>query len=131
MDKSKVSFDWMLGSWQRSNDKVGQKTYESWSKLTDTLYLGLGYTLKEQDTIWREHVRFFKKDTSWYFSVKGKGDTLSTDFMLSKITTQSFVCENPNNEFPKMISYNLKGDSLFAKITGGGPDVEFKFGKER
>lgn len=129
--KTTMSFDWMLGFWQRSNDKMGHQTYETWSKQNDTLYTSLGYTMQAQDTVWRENVKLFKRDTSWFFSVLGKGETESTDFMLTTITYQSFICENPNNEFPKMIMYHLKGDSLIAKISGGGPDIEFKFGKRR
>ncbi len=125
-----VSFEWMLGSWQRSNENPGKDTYEHWQKANDTLYLGLGFTMQGNDTIWRENVKLLKRDTSWIFSVTGKGDIISTDFILTDIVDQSFVCENPNNEFPKMILYKLKGDSLFAKISGGGADIEFKFGKD-
>ncbi len=34
------NFDWLLGDWQRSNEKAGMETYESWKKISSTEYLG-------------------------------------------------------------------------------------------
>jgi len=124
-----IHFDWLSGSWQRSNDDPGQQTYEQWAKANDSLYLGLGFTMQDKDTIWQENVKLLLKDSIWIYSVTGKGDSMSTDFVLTSTTTKSFICENPENEFPKKIEYVLEGDSLKAKISGGGPDVAFIFGK--
>lgn len=94
-------FDWLAGSWQRSNDDPGQQTYEQWKKATETLYHGLGFTMQDKDTIWQENVRLIWKDTTWVYSVLGKGDLTSTDFVLTSTTDKSFICENQKNEFPK------------------------------
>jgi hypothetical protein len=126
-----ISFDWLVGNWKRSNNDYGKQTYENWNKSNDSIYLGLGFTMQDTDTIWLENVKLMFRDSFWIYSVTAKGETISTDFVLTSKTNNSFVCENPNNEFPKMITYNIQGDSLFAIISGGGPDVEFKFGKER
>ncbi|MBK9735284.1 MAG: hypothetical protein IPO92_10085 [Saprospiraceae bacterium] len=125
-----IHFDWLAGNWQRSNEEAGQTTYEQWLKANDSLYIGMAYTMKLQDTIWRENVKLMKVDTSWVFSVIGKGETMPTDFVLTNITASTFTCENPVNEFPKKISYAIVGDSLKAMISGGGPDIAFLFGRK-
>jgi hypothetical protein len=124
-----VRFDWLNGHWQRSNDEPGQMTYEQWQKTNDSLYIGLGYTMKGQDTIWRENIKLMKADSSWVYAVTGISDTKTTDFILTHITELSFTCENQGNEFPKKIDYTLQGDSIKATISGGGPDISFLFGK--
>lgn len=39
---------------------------------------------------------------------------------MTKITDTGFISENPNHDFPKMISYELKGQQLTAIISDGG-----------
>jgi len=39
------NFDWIIGSWLRSNDKEGNITFEHWAKNSSTEYIGLGCTL--------------------------------------------------------------------------------------
>jgi hypothetical protein len=115
-----INFDWLNGHWQRSNDEAGQVTYEHWSKSNDSLYLGVGFTMKGSDTIWQENVKLFKSDTAWIFSAISNGETATTDFVLTSKSPQSFACENAANEFPKKIEYKLKG-----------PDILFSFGKKK
>ena len=59
-----------------------------------------------------------------------KGEEKPTIFKLGKITPNSFECNNDQNSFPKIISYQRSGDSLLAIISGGGPSITFKFGKQ-
>ena len=127
--KPTQNFDWLIGDWKRSDDEAGKQTYEHWQKSNDTLYQGKSYTMSAKDTIWSENVRLLKRDTTWFYAVTGRGDSFTTDFQLTSITDHSFVCENGANEFPKMIEYALVGDSLKAKISGGGPEIEFSYGK--
>ena len=42
--------DFLIGNWERINDKKGQKTYEIWN----TNFTGLGITLKNKDTVFKE-----------------------------------------------------------------------------
>lgn len=126
---SEANFSWLLGSWQRVNEKEGRQTYEHWEKDSEDLYLGMGCTLKEGDTIWKENLKLRKSGNNWNFEVKGKGETTPTIFVLTKIEKESFVCENPENEFPKVISYQKSNLGLSAIISGGGNDIAFEFKK--
>jgi hypothetical protein len=44
---SMQDFDWLIGNWVRTNDQPNRMTYENWSKVNDSVYNGLGYTMVE------------------------------------------------------------------------------------
>lgn len=48
-------------------------------------------------------------------------------FKFTTLTDSTFVCENPDHDFPKKISYTLKENRLTALLSGGGREVEFLF----
>ena len=131
VELAKHDFDWLLGKWIRVNEKDNKQTYERWKKKSDTEYIGLGYTMQNKDTIWREDVKLLKINKGWSFNVTGTGEMNSTDFKLIEIDKEKFSCENLANEFPKLIIYQIKGDSLHAKISGGDMEVVFDFVKEK
>jgi hypothetical protein len=39
------NFDWLLGKWQRTNEKQGKTTFENWEKISDSEYSGIGFTI--------------------------------------------------------------------------------------
>lgn len=123
------NFDWLFGSWIRINGQEGSSTFENWKKQNDTEYIGFGYTMQDKDTVWQEHIIFHKTDSIWSFNVTGIEGEESTNFKLTEIGEKSFTCENPENEFPKVISYSKKGEQLVAKISGNDMEVDFVFEK--
>jgi len=122
-------FSWMTGNWQRSDDKPGRTTFEQWEQASETLYLGLSYTMVDIDTVWQEKMRLVSAEIGWTLEVNGEGETIP--FRLTSIEQGSFVSENPNHDFPKMITYTLRGDSLAAVISGEGREVPFTFGLQK
>lgn len=127
--KQGEDFDWLLGNWQRINEQEGRQTFESWQKINDAEYEGLGFTLQNGDTIWQENIRLIKSDSGWNFEAIGKAETNPTIFRLTKIEKESFFSENELNEFPKKIHYYKSEDNLNATISGGGEEVLFEFKK--
>ena len=123
----KQDFDWLLGSWIRTNDQGQSKTYEAWKKQSDSQYNGFSCTIQENDTIWQESITLIKTNDTWSYNVLGMEETETTDFQLTSISNGRFVSENQANEFPKKIEYYRNGDGLFAKISGGGTEVAFDF----
>jgi hypothetical protein len=116
----------MIGNWQRGDDKPGRTTFEQWKQESETLYLGLSYTMVGGDTVWQEKMRLVATEPGWTLEVNGEGETIP--FRLTSIEKGSFISENPAHDFPKMISYALRGDSLAAVISGEGTEVPFTFG---
>lgn len=126
-DKTSHAPEWLVGSWQRTGEKEGTQTYEYWSKNKDGQFIGMGCTLKNGDTVWREDVLLFDDKDDWKFDVRGMGDTISTVFQITAMMENKFVCENQENDFPKKIEYVYDGKNINAMISGGGPDIPFYF----
>lgn len=125
--KSEVNFDWLMGNWVRTNEQPDRATFENWEKINDSTFSGESYTIKDNDTIWKETVKLSKVNNDWYFAVKGIGDTVSVDFKLISITDSSFVCENKVNEFPNIIRYEKAGEKFKAEVEGGDMKIDFEF----
>lgn len=123
------NFDWLIGAWQRTNDEQGRQTYEYWNKSHDSLYIGFSYTLQGSDTVFSEKVLLNRKKTQWSYDVVLANDSTKIPFLFTDFTDISFVCENPANDFPKKIMYQMRGDSIYATISGGGAPVDYWFGK--
>lgn len=121
---------WLVGDWERTNEKPGKATFESWTKINDQEYHGTSFTLQHTDTLWQENVILHKTGTDWYYTVSQKGETGSTPFKLTAFTSNGFVCENAENEFPKKIEYkSVDAQSFQATISGGDMQVDFTFRK--
>lgn len=121
------NFDWLIGNWERSNEKEGKQTFENWVKLNEKAYQGIGFTIKENDTIWQESIELNKVSETWNFAVKGKSDPMPTVFIVTAIEEDSFICENEENEFPKKISYSKGEKGIVAVISGGDMEILFEF----
>jgi hypothetical protein len=121
------NFDWLIGNWERINEKEGKQTYENWVKLNDGAYRGIGFTIKDNDTVWQESIWLNKASETWNFEVKGKSDPMPTVFMVTAIEEGSFICENEENEFPKKIRYSKGENGIVAAISGGDMEILFEF----
>ncbi|NLP57584.1 DUF6265 family protein [Lutibacter sp. B1] len=127
-DNTIQKFDWMLGSWVRTNEDANKSTFEYWSKKSSEEYIGLGCTVKNGDTIFKENMRIIKIDEKWSFEVTGVNEN-STVFLITDLTENGFVSENEMNEFPKKITYYLDGEVLIAKISDKDTEIPFLFKK--
>ena len=123
------NFDYLLGKWVRTNDKEGRKTYEHWRKKDKEEYIGIGFTLAKKDTVFKEHLRLIKINDVWNYEVTGVNET-PTYFKFTSQSTNQFVCENPQNEFPKQIEYQLNGTTLNAFVSAGETTLVFNFQKK-
>lgn len=130
--KSKVveiqNFDWLLGKWKRLDDPKGKQTFENWAKKSPKEYIGLGFSLSEKDTVFKENMRLIQLEGIWNLEVVGvnPGATL---FKFTDQSDLSFVCENEKNEFPKKIEYTFKNNQLEAKVSAGETVIPFTFEK--
>jgi len=124
--KEETKLDWITGSWERTNNSKGTKTYESWTKKSKEEYIGFGCTLKGNDTVFKENIRLIKLNNIWNLEVVGVNEA-PTLFKFISNTTNSFTCENKQNEFPKKISYSLDGEHLKAIISDDANEIPFLF----
>ena len=114
--------NFIIGNWIRINNKKGSVTYETWNKNLK----GLGYTLKEKDTAFKEKLSFVTLKDTLFLKVEGVNET-PTLFRITNQTDTSFVAENKNNEFPKKILYYKDGQFLKAEVSSEDFKIEFIF----
>lgn len=116
----------LIGQWKRLNDIEGNQTYETWN----TDYTGFGYTLKNQKPSFQEQLQIVTIDDQLVLQVTGvnKKPTL---FYFTHQTDTYFVCENPQNEFPKQITYLKDGDFLKAILASDDFRIDYVFEKIR
>lgn len=114
----------LVGNWVRTNDKKGSITYENWNKNLK----GLGYTIKEKDTTFKEILSIVSLKDTLFLKVEGVNEQ-ATLFKFTQQTDTSFVCENPKNEFPKKITYYLENNQLKAIVAADDFKIDFIFNR--
>ena len=118
--------DFILGNWTRLNDAEGKITYEQWN----SDFTGIGFTMQDKDTVFKEILSIVEIDGDLVYKVVGVNEE-PTLFKFTEQTKSSFRCENPDNEFPKVIEYVLEDDQLKAVISAGDDSVEFLFARSK
>ena len=121
-----AKLDFLKGDWIRTNNKQNQKTYEFW----DVNLNGLGFTLQNKDTIFKEEMAIITKNDSLFLKVSGV-NKLPTFFAFTQQTDSSFVCENPKNEFPKKIVYYKEKNLLKAEVSNTNYNITFVFKRKK
>ncbi|MBF4983978.1 hypothetical protein FNJ87_06400 [Nonlabens mediterrranea] len=127
--------NWLQGKWQRVDDQLGRSTFENWRMQIDGTYLGHGFTLAENDTVFEEKLaikplnKLVKNDNRWVFQVTSVNES-STIFMIKESTNNSFTAVNLENEFPTHIRYTFINDSLKAVVYNDKKSINFTFKKK-
>ncbi len=110
---------WIIGTWENKTKKGA--IYETWGKINDNEFAGKSYIVKEKDTVVFESIRLVnEKDGVYYIpNVKNQNNDLPVRFAAKTISETELIFENPQHDFPQIISYTKIGtDSLVAKISG-------------
>lgn len=118
--------EWLIGTWENKTSKGN--VYETWNKKSETEFEGKSYILKEKDTIVFENIRLVQEQDGLYYipTVKTQNENLPVRFAPKTISETQLVFENPQHDFPQIISYTkINSDSLIAEIS------ETKNGQER
>ncbi|WBX71865.1 DUF6265 family protein [Tenacibaculum retecalamus] len=114
--------NWLVGKWERVNEKPDKSTFDFWNKdLT-----AIGFTLKNSDTIFKEIMSIVTIKDTLHLKVEGVNEK-PTLFKFTQQTDTSFVCENQKNEFPKKIHYFLDKQQLKCKISNEEFSIDFVF----
>lgn len=119
--------DWLVGTWNRTNAKPGRSGVEQWKQTQSLELRGIGVNLQGTDTTFVEKLRIIIKDNSIVYVADVPENQKPVYFKLTEITENSFVCENPEHDFPKKISYQLEGNKLKAQISGDGKAIDYFF----
>lgn len=121
---------WLVGNWERINSEHPYKTYETWFLNNEKNLIGLGLTMKEKDTVFKEELSIISVNDSLYLQVIGVNEN-PTLFKFTQQTDSSFICENKLNDFPSKINYFLKNKKLNAIISNKETKIEFVFERQK
>lgn len=122
--------NWLEGKWIRTNSKAGQSGFELWSRVSSNELSGRGVTLKGTDTLFVEKLRIVVRDGNLHYVADVPENKMPVYFPFVELKKNSFVCENPDHDFPKRISYSLEGTTLKATISGDGKSIHYLFEKK-
>lgn len=128
-DDSKAEFEklyWLTGSWNQTNlTKPGKALTEQWTKSGDFEMTGQATTTQNGDTVYVERITLLIQDNAIYYVADVPQNKQPVYFKLTDITETGFVCENPQHDFPKKITYALTGNQLKATISGNGRAFDY------
>ncbi|CAL2081828.1 conserved hypothetical protein [Tenacibaculum sp. 190524A05c] len=116
--------DFLIGKWKRINEDSTKTTHEVWNQD----FSGMGYTLKDNDTVFKEILNIIDIKGKQYFQVTGVNQQ-PTLFVVTELTDKSIICKNDQNEFPKEISYWMEEGKLKAKVANEDFAIDFVFEK--
>lgn len=107
---SNVSLDqlkWILGQWERTDDKEGQQSFEKWAQEEDKKFRGIGFTMAGKDTVFVERLSLITKEDEVYYVADVANNPEPVRFKLTHIADTIAIFENPIHDYPKMITYKL------------------------
>ena len=119
-------FNWLVGTWKLKDKNI----FETWKVSPDKKTLdGFSFRVKEGDTLSMEKVRFTYDGTSYHYMPDVEGPQGEVDFKITKYDAKSFVAENPQHDFPKLIRYSFvrknNVDLIEAAIEGDGKVIPY------
>jgi hypothetical protein len=124
------NFHWLIGTWKVQ----GENTFEVWSgeKGTSGL-LGKSFTVKGVDTVVTELISIEYYLGSFHYVPDVAGDQPPIDFTVTASDRNSFIAENPQHDFPKLIRYRYVKkngkEKIEAAIEGNGKVIPYLFEK--
>ncbi|MCW5911820.1 MAG: hypothetical protein KIT62_12135 [Cyclobacteriaceae bacterium] len=121
---------WLTGTWNRTNVKAGRTAHERWVQTAEGLQ-GWGVNMNGADTTFVEKLKIISKDNKLYYVADVPQNKEPTYFLITGITATTLVCENPQHDFPKKITYQLDGDKLKATISGNGKSIDYFFERKK
>ncbi|WP_294824393.1 DUF6265 family protein [uncultured Flavobacterium sp.] len=111
--------NWLIGDW--GNATPEGILSEGWKKENDSVYKGQSFFVIGKDTVFAEYIDLAETNGKLVYtvSVKGQNDEAPVPFEMTSSSDSQMVFENPEHDFPSMITYNrINNDSLFAEISG-------------
>ena len=110
---------WLIGTWENKTPRGN--IFETWNKKSELEFSGKSYIIKEKDTVVFETIQLLQEENGLFYVpvVKNQNEGLPVRFALKTISDTQLVFENPQHDFPQIISYTKTGaETLTAEISG-------------
>ena len=126
----KMNFQWLKGTWKIQ----GENVFEIWQGDEGRRDLsGKAFRVKGADTVVTEVISLKYSNGSFHYIPDVAGDQPPIDFTITSSDRYSFVAENPDHDFPKIIRYRyVRKDGremIEASIEGNGKVIPYTFEK--
>lgn len=129
-DQPSPDFNYLLGTWHRSNGKPETTTIESWNKVNASTYASTAIVLEASDTIYIENSWIRQEGTEYYYVSDAPENKMPIKFKIIEYSASSFKAVNNNHDFPKVIRYSRSDSKLKATISGNGNHIDYHFEKQ-
>ena len=111
-------FDWLLGKW--TTQKTQPLTFESWHKLSNNTFEGVGKTLNNSESL-----RLLEMSGEIFYLAKVSHNALPIAFQLAECKDKSFTFENQQHDFPNKIEYLQISNKVMQIKVSGKEDTSF------
>lgn len=122
-------FKWLVGTWKIE----GKDIFEVWKAQGSRDFEGRSFLVKGTDTVVTETISLKFFNASFHYIPDVAGDQPPIDFRITSSDSHSFVAENPQHDFPKVIRYRYvikdHTDFIEAVIEGNGKIIPYTFRK--
>lgn len=121
-------FAWMAGTWTAQQGRAVFE--ETWLPPAGMSLLGMSRTVAGGRMVAFEYLRIIERNGETFYVAQPNGRP-PTEFKLTSSTATKAVFENPANDFPKVITYELTvPGKLTATISAGEKKQEFRFERQ-
>ncbi len=110
---------WLEGQWENRTPRG--TVIEEWSREGPNVFAGRSFMRQGEDIRVLETIRLVREGENLYYIpvVGDQNDGQPVRFTLTELTDRSMRFENPDHDFPQVITYSRIGsDSLMAQIAG-------------
>lgn len=119
--------NFLQGTWQIEN----KESFEHWDKLNENSLKGFSYKIKNGEIIISEYLNIEKKENDIVYTafVLNQNEGKGINFKLIQ-NDSAFIFENPDHDFPKIISYQkFAGNKILVSISDGKQKISYKMKK--
>ncbi|MGC4022498.1 MAG: DUF6265 family protein [Cyclobacteriaceae bacterium] len=114
-------FSWLLGTWKEE----GKQAFEVW-KNGNGFLSAESFKMDGDKKIVTEEIKLIKKGNDFYYVPDVAGPQGAVEFKITSFDKNSFVAENPQHDFPKMIAYRKTDDThIKASIGDGSKTIDY------
>jgi hypothetical protein len=124
--------NWLAGAWVGKRSS-GSSVEERWSPPAGGAMLAISRTVNTSGKMNAfEYLRVVERDGGLVY-IAQPGGAAATEFVLTELTAQRAVFDNPRHDYPKRIVYELSAEGGLSATTGyikGGTPRRFDFTRE-
>ena len=125
---------WLAGNWSGTRGTTNViTTEERWSSALGGSMLAVSRTVSRGKMSAFEYLRIVERDGGLVYIAQPNG-TAPTEFVLTELSPNRAVFENPRHDYPKRIAYELAPDGSLSATIGylkGGSPRRFEFKRQR